>query len=148
MHSASVDLWNNLDLTTCQTPTLSSFSYVLRAHVISTIVPIYYIQGNWKLSVLHARLRKQCSNLNFDFYDNHIQDSPLCDWLRNVVSAEHFFFECTRFVAQRFFLFNSTRQFYPLNIITLLNGNEDLPFESNFSIFTSVQRFSTLRIRN
>ena len=41
-------------------------------------------------------------------------------------------------MAQRTVLFNSTRQFHPLNISTLLNGKEDLPLESNFSIFTSV----------
>ena len=98
---ASVDLWNNLDHTTRQKPSLCSFSYALRSHVISNIVPIYCIQGNRKLSILHARLRNHCSNLNLDLYNNHIRDNPLCDCLRNVESAEHFFFECTRFVAQR-----------------------------------------------
>ena len=68
----SVDLWNNLDHTTRQKPTLSSFSYALRSQVISNIVPIYYIQGNRKLSILHARLRNHCSNLNLDLYNNHI----------------------------------------------------------------------------
>ena len=135
---ASVDLWNNFDPTTRQKPTLSSFSYALRSQVISNIVPIYYIQGNRKLSVLHARMRNHCSDLNLDLYNNHIWDNPLCDCLRNVESAEHFFFECTRFVAQRTVLFNSARQFPPLNISTLLNGNEVLPLESNFTIFTSL----------
>ena len=96
---AFVDVWNNLDPNTHQKPTLSSFSYALRSHVISNIVPIYYIQGNRKLSVLHARLRYHCINLNLDLYNNHIQDHPLCGCLSNVESAEHFF-ECTRFVAQ------------------------------------------------
>ena len=117
---------------------MSSFSYALRSQVISNIVPIYYIHGNRKLSILHVRLRNHCSNLNFDLYNNHIRDNPLCDCLRNVESAEHFFFECTRFVAQRTVLFNGTRQFHPLNISTLLYGNEDLPLESNFNIFTSI----------
>ena len=66
---ASVDLWNNLDHTTRQKPTLSSFSYALRSQVISNIVPIYYIQGNREMSILHARLRNHCSNLNLDFYN-------------------------------------------------------------------------------
>ena len=131
---------NKLDPTTRQKPTLSSFSYALRSQVISNTVPIYYIQGNRKLSVLHTRLCNHCSNLNLDLYNNHIRDNPLCDCLRNVESAEHFFFECTRFVAQRTVLFNSTRQFHPLNISTLLSRNEDLPLESNFNSFTSVQK--------
>ena len=109
--------------------------------MISIIVQIYYVQGNRKLSVLHARLRNHCSDLNLDLCNNHIRDNPLCDYLRNVENAEHFFFECTRFVAQTTVLFNSTRQFHPLNISTLLGGNEGLPLESNISIFTSVQKF-------
>ena len=75
--SASIDLWNNLDPTTRQKSTLSSFSYALRSQVISIIVPIYYILGNRKLSVLHARLRNHCSNLNLDLYNNRIRDNPL-----------------------------------------------------------------------
>ena len=109
--------------------------------MISNIVPIYYIQGNRKPSVLHARLRNHCSNLNLYLCNNHIRDNPLCDCLRNVESAEHFFFECTRFMAPRTVLFNSTRQFHPLNISTLFNGNKGLPLESNFNIFTSVKKF-------
>ena len=41
---ASVDLWKNLDPTTGQKPTLSSFSYALRSQVILNIVSIYYRQ--------------------------------------------------------------------------------------------------------
>ncbi|MCG8046320.1 MAG: reverse transcriptase domain-containing protein [Candidatus Thiodiazotropha endolucinida] len=137
---SSIALWNNLDPSTRMKPTLSSFNYALRFHAIPK-VPLYFIQGNRKLSVLHARLRNHCSNLNLDLHNNHIRDNPLCDCLRNVESAEHFFFECARFTAQRIVLFNSTRQFHPLNIGILLNGNEDLTLESNFSIFTSVQKF-------
>ena len=55
-------------------------------------------------------------------------------------SKENFFFDCTRFGAQRTVLFNSTRQFHRLNISTLPNGNVDLPLESNFNIFTSGQK--------
>ena len=142
---ASVDLWNNLDPTARQKPTLSSFSYALCSQVISNIVAIYYIQRNRKLSVLHARLRNHCSNLNLDLYNNHIRDSPLCDCLRNVESAEPFFFECTRFVVQRTVLFNSTRQFHPLNISTLLNGNKGLLLESNFNIFILSKNLLTIQ---
>ena len=136
--SASVVLWNNLDPTTRQKPTFSSCTCALRSQVISNIVPIYYTQGNRKLSA-HARMRNHRSNLNLDLYNNHIRDNPLCDSLRNVESAEHFF-ECTCFVAPRTVLFISTRQFHPLNISTLLNGNENLPLESNFNSFTSVKK--------
>ena len=81
---ASVILWNNLDPTTRQMPTFSSFTCALRSQVISNIVPIYYTQGNRKLSVLHAKLRNHRSNVNLDLYNNHIRDNPLCDSLRNV----------------------------------------------------------------
>ena len=51
---ASVDLWNNLDPTTRQKPTLSSFSYDLRSQVIPNIVPfiIYRETGNCPSSML------------------------------------------------------------------------------------------------
>ena len=74
---SSVALWYHLDPSIRLKPTLSSFNYALRSQVIQKI-SIYYIQGNRKLSILHARLRNYCysSNLNLDLYNNHIRKVP------------------------------------------------------------------------
>ena len=38
----------------------------------------YYGEGSAKLSILHARLRHQCSSLNSDLYRINITNDPKC----------------------------------------------------------------------
>jgi hypothetical protein len=40
--------------------------------------PEYYGEGSRKLSILHARLRHQCSSLNSDLYRINITNDPKC----------------------------------------------------------------------
>ena len=37
------------------------------------------MMGNRYTSVIHARLRNNCSSLNNDLLRNHARDNPLCD---------------------------------------------------------------------
>ena len=136
---SAINLWNNLDIR--QKPTLSSFSYTLRSQIIQNIVPHHYTKGNRKLSIFHARIRNGWSNLHLDLYNNHLRNDPICDCLRSVESAEHYFFQCSRFIEQRINLFNTTRQFQPLNIETILCGKDDLSYENNVIILTAVHKY-------
>ena len=41
-----------------------------------TKVPSFYLTGDRYLSVLHARIRNKCSNLNNDLFNNHLSPTP------------------------------------------------------------------------
>ena len=79
-------------------------------------VPKYFAFGNKYLSVLHARIRYNCSNLNIDLYINHLCDNPLCNWCNEIEDGEHFFFYCNNHRNERCAFFEIARYFQPLNI--------------------------------
>ena len=45
--------------------------------------------GNRYNSVIHARLRNNCSSLNNDLFRNHVRDNPLCEWCGVMDDATH-----------------------------------------------------------
>ena len=64
---SSVQLWNDLPLHIKNINTLENFKKTIKEPMYSApIIPNYYIQGHRRLSMHHARLRSQCSNLNID----------------------------------------------------------------------------------
>ena len=67
---STVSLWNNLDISIRNSPTLSSLKNRVKAHIYKT--PKYYSEDPRKLSILHTRLRHQCSSLNADLSKIHI----------------------------------------------------------------------------
>ena len=71
-----IRLWNSLedDLSTLQT-----FKKLITSKFNKPCVPPYFTIGNRYLSVLHARLRNMCSDLNNDLFRNYIRDNPICD---------------------------------------------------------------------
>ena len=78
---------------------------------ITPKVPSFYIKGNRRMSIYHARLRNKCSDLNNVLYVNHIKVAT-CECGVDVENAEHYFFKCVRFAEQRLALFRATRQFH------------------------------------
>ena len=87
---SSILLWNSLNMTLREAPSFTSFKKTLnlRNH---TPVPSYYIYGDRNISVIHARIRNNCSNLHADLYNNHLNLSPTCSCGAMVEDAEHFF---------------------------------------------------------
>ena len=77
---SSIRLWNSLADDLKDLPSLPNF----KKHIISNFnlscVPPYYIMGNRYSSVIHARLRNNCSSLNNDIFRNHVRDNPLSHW--------------------------------------------------------------------
>ena len=55
-----------------------------------TKVPSFYLTGDRYLSVLHAKIRNKCSNLNNDLFNNHLSPTPLCNRCQETEDAEHF----------------------------------------------------------
>ena len=96
---SSISAWNSLDIELRNSPSLSSFKYQLKKKTQNnSIVPTYYKVGTRYISVLHARIRNNCSNLFFDLYINHLSPSPTCSCSEEVKDAEHYFFRCSHFI--------------------------------------------------
>ena len=138
---SSITLWNSLDEELRNSSTLASFKYQLKNLQNNSKVPHYYIVGNRYLSVLHARIRNNCSNLSSDLFMNHLSPSSMCRCSDESEDTEHFFFRCSNYNYERVTLFQSTRNYHPLNINILLFGDENLTDEDNINIFTAVQTF-------
>ena len=69
------------------------------------------------MSVLHARLRNNCSGLNSDLFRNHIRNSPICDLCDVAEDAYHYyFFQCRKHFVERQVFNDTIIGFHPLNI--------------------------------
>ena len=66
---SAVSLWNKLSPNIKQCETFTTFKHQLKLHLFGTRkVPEYFLRGNRFLSVMHAGIRNQCSNLNGDLF--------------------------------------------------------------------------------
>ena len=117
---SAINEWNNLEAPLRESETFNSFCYTLK-HNSQHKVPKYFIDGKRKFSIIHARLRNHCSNLNYDLFYNHLRPDSICDCLRDEETAEHYFFKCVRYTDQRIILFRDTRDFHPLSVSTLFS---------------------------
>ena len=108
-------------------------------------VPNYYFDGKRKFSILHARLRNFCSNLNQNLYDNYLCDDPVCSCSRSNESAAHYFFECHNYEEQRIQLFTDTREFHPLNVHMLLKGKDSLSDSDDSHYFSRSRLYTCYR---
>ena len=144
---SSIRLWNNLDPSIRQSSSINSFKNSLIADTAGLMVPKhYYFSLNRFVSVMHARIRNNCSDLNEDLFNNHIRLDTTCTCQAISESASHYFFECRLYNAARIQLFHETRAFHPLNIELLLFGDSALSYEQNCILFEAVQ-FYILRTK-
>ena len=94
---SSKELWNQLPLHIREENTLSSFkSSLLRIIFVAPTFPKFFVHGNRKLSVIHARIRNKCSDLNHDLFLNRLRDNEICDCGFEKEDAEHYFFNCRK----------------------------------------------------
>ena len=123
----------------------SSSLPIFKKHIISkfniSCVPPYFIMGNRYTSVIHARLRNNCSNLNDDLFRNHIRDNPLCDLCGVIEDATHYFFHCIKYFDERQVFNDNVRVFQPLTINLILFGNEIWSTETNMVLFRPIHRY-------
>ena len=90
------------------------------------------------MSVLHARLRNNCSKLNNDLFINH-----LCErWCNVIEDAKQYFLTCNQYRNERLIFFEAVRDFQPLNIKLLLLGN-DTPNDTSMAYIKNTKRFDT-----
>ena len=136
-----IAMWNSLDDNLRNSPSLNSFKYNLKKHSPSVQVSIYFTYGGRYLSVMHARIRNNCSNLSHDLFNNHLIQNPLCSCNLEIENAEHFFFRCPKYSNERMILFQETHGFHPLNLNKVLTGDINETIENNTLIFQAVQKF-------
>ena len=96
----TMNAWNNLQAPLREFESYNSFCYTLKT-ISQHKIPNYFFDGKRKFSILYARLRNFCSNLNQDLFDNHLRIDPSCSCLRDVETAEHYFFKCEHYTEQR-----------------------------------------------
>ena len=74
---------NHLNDDTKYAPSYLSFQKYLRNQMFnSSHIPDYFLKGKKKLSILHARLRSNCSDLNEDLYLNHLWSDGICAYVK------------------------------------------------------------------
>ena len=138
-----ISSWNSIPQHIRDSETLALFKRQINNHLFKTIiVPCYYLTGLRFLSVIHARLRNGCSNLNFDLFTNKLKLYATCEQCgHEKEDAEHYFMQCPTFLNDRLPLFHATRHLHPLNVETLLFGRDSLSDEENTSLFNNVQMY-------
>ena len=147
---SAIPLWNTLDLEVRNSPSLPSFKFKTSSSIVKISNKHRFLYGKRYYSVLHARLRNRCSDLNYDLYNNFLRENPFCSCSESAETAEHFFFQCNKYDMQRLTLFQKTRQFHPLNANSLLSGNENISYNDNTTLFNAVHEFikSSNRFKN
>ena len=137
-----ISLWNQVPQHLRQIPRISSFKREISNYIFqSNIVPSYFFFGTRYLSVIHARMRSNCSDLKNDLFLNHISDENCCSLCDECEDAKHFFFKCSRYQLEWHQLFNSLRHLHPLSCYLLLRGNTELLAEANILIFDAVHEY-------
>ena len=86
---SSVKLWNNLDTSIRNVPTISIFKKRIKSEIFKA--PEYYGEGPRNLNILHTRLRYQCSSLNADLKRINVINNPKCSCGSPYEDACHFF---------------------------------------------------------
>ena len=106
-----------------------------------TIRPYYFAFGNRYLSVLHIRIRNNCSNLINILFISHLSDNLLCNWCNEIEDGKHYFLYCNNYSNERCVLFEITRDVQPLLTNVLLYGNDTLDSTLNSSLFRTVHDY-------
>jgi len=132
---STVSLWNNLDLNVRNSPNISCFKSRIKENIVR--FPQYYgvqYEGSRKLSILHARLRHQCSSLNSDLYRINITNDPKCQCGAPYEDSTYYLMECPLYQNERDCLFRNLRETHK-NIETLLFGNDEININETSIIF-------------
>jgi hypothetical protein len=135
---STVSLWNNLDISIRNSPTLSSFKNRVKGDIYKP--PKYYNEGPRKRNILHTKLRHQCNSLNVDPSIIHIINNYKCNCGASFEDVMHYFLECSLYLNKRR-TFLSNCDDININIETLLFGNDDYSYNVNSKIFGKVRTF-------
>jgi hypothetical protein len=85
-----------------------------------------------RLSILHARIRHQCSSMHSDLYRIYIINDPKCQCSAPYEDSIHYLIECPLYQNERYCLFRNLRETHK-NIETLHFGSDEI----NLNVFTT-----------
>ena len=138
---STTNLWNNLGNERKSSPSIESFKSALKKG-FPVKNPLFYFGGRLE-ACIHARLRIENSPLKADLANSlHVIASPLCPCgSGREENAEHFFFHCPLYDAQRTVLKRELLPFVINNVDFLLFGLQSENHVDNISIFSAVHNF-------
>ena len=138
---SSLKLWNDLDQSFRNLPTLSQFKRRLKKQLIRSNTYSATSREERTGDITLSRIRHKCSSLQADLYSVNIVTNPFCTCGPYIENAEHFFFECSHFDNQRTHLMDSLSSVVNITLDLLLYGNECLTPHMNHLILLAVLRY-------
>jgi len=139
---SAIDSWISLPEQIRNSLSIGSFKRDFSNSLFQTTeVPSYYCNGTRVNSVIHARLRNNCSDLKSDLYLSHVFETNKYELCNETEDVEHYFFKCLKYSVQRVKLFRSTHSMHPLNSNLLVYGDPRYSIERNISIVAAVHQF-------
>ena len=136
---SAVREWNALDSESQSCPSVPSFK---RSISNRQVVSNYYFTGSRIEQILHARLRTNCSCLNYTLFNINIIQNNFCD-CGQIEDTQHFLFYCARYTAQRQIMIEEVQRHCVPTLDILLFGDMSLNSHTNCTIFEAVQKFIT-----
>jgi hypothetical protein len=119
--------------------TTSKFKQTLRANLFK--VSNYYMLGSRICTIIHTKLRHQCSSLGANLFRANIINDPSCPCGYPLEEAIHYLLECPLYTNVRMQLFMSITPHTVISIENLLFGCDNLSDENNLIVFRNVQKY-------
>lgn len=136
----TIRLWNKLEHSIRNSPSVHSFKRALKKNLPEVIILHYY--GERWAAIHHARIRMQCSGLNYDLcYKLYVRDDPHCRCGAVRETAHHFFFDCPLYTGIRALMINKILRHTNCNLHVVLFGDSNLSLKDNRLIFDAVHQF-------
>ena len=139
---STTHLWNSLPQDVRNAESIYAFKRHLN-HNLPQSRP-WYNAGDRRLSLIHARLRMGCSNLNQHLVNLHVADDPTCICGYRSENCKHYLLHCPLYQRERTVRDNKLSHLEFLsavNLDILLFGSEDYTVEQNLEITKIVQKF-------
>ena len=135
-----IGLWNELPIDTRKAESCEEFRAKLNRNAKVKCNKLFYV-GDRRLSVAHARIRMQCSNLNSHLFRKGLVASPVCACGSANEDAFHYFCECNKYITHRDVLQRKVLGFASFTVQTLLFGSNKCTFKENEMIFQAVHQY-------
>ncbi len=132
---AATKAWRELPIEIRNAATLQAFKRKLKAQ--TPPVPKYYLAGKRANQMIHAKMRMECSDLNYHLFLRYIQDEHSCQCGAPVEDPDHFFRTCPLYTDLRNEIFGVDIP----NIHTILNGYDDSDTDNNGQMIIKVHNF-------
>ena len=137
-NSATIHLWNNLPQYIRNSPSNCILKSRLKTYYNNPVKPPKYVSlGSRLASILHTRLRQNCSSLKGDLLRCNLIDCCYCNCNNYVENNEHYFSHCKLCVNQRNVMLSNIRDLgLDISINKILYGNSNFADDVNCSLFT------------